>query len=70
MAFESDLEQAVSRFFRDGWSEREGVVVPETDDLRLYNDGVTLDAVVLYADMAESTVLVDNYVPVIEELRA
>lgn len=63
MAFESDLEQAVSRFFRDGWSEREGVVVPETDDLRLYNDGVTLDAVVLYADMAESTVLVDNYVP-------
>lgn len=63
MALSADLERDVARFFREGWSEREGVVVPEAQDLRLYNDGVTLDAVVLYADMAESTALVDNYLP-------
>lgn len=60
MALVSDLERTVGRFFRESWSRRDGVTVPEAENVRLYNDGVDLDAVVLYADLAESTRLVDK----------
>lgn len=61
MALEDDLKTAAGRFFRESWDERDGTAVPDTDDVRLYNDGVNLDAVVLYADLAESTQLVNTY---------
>ena len=38
-----------------------GNVVPESENLALTNDAVTLDATVLYADLADSTGLVDKY---------
>ena len=38
-------------------------MVPESDDLKLSNDAVNLDATVLYADMAGSTNLVSTYKP-------
>ena len=37
------------------WSTRDGRVVPENDDLTLKNDRVEVEAVVLYADLADST---------------
>jgi class 3 adenylate cyclase len=60
MAFKDELEAAVKNIFADGWAKREGTVVPEPQDLKLGNDGIRLDATILYADMADSTKLVDN----------
>jgi class 3 adenylate cyclase len=60
MGLKEDLEADVAEIFRKAWSEREGTVVPEPEDLKLGNDAVKLDGVVLYADMSDSTKLVDN----------
>jgi class 3 adenylate cyclase len=63
MAFKDELETAVKRIFRDAWDSREGRVVPALQDLGLGNDAVELDATVLYADIADSTKLVDTSDP-------
>ena len=63
MALKEDLEAAVSKIFREIWTERDGHDVPLPEDLKLGNDAVKLDATVLYADMSESTQLVDSYKP-------
>ena len=56
-----ELDTAVKDIFRGIWSERDGEVVPEPEDLKLGNDAVKLNATVLYADISSSTVLVDFY---------
>lgn len=61
MALRDDLESRVEEIFGDTWDERDGYVVPDYDSLTLQNDAVLLDATVLYADMAESTLLVDSH---------
>lgn len=61
MGLAQDLIAAVDEILRLRWSTRRGNVVPESKDLALANDGVTLDATVLYADLAGSTRLVDKY---------
>src|SRR5438876_813165 len=61
MALAQDLLAAVDEILKSRWTTRGGNVVPESEDLALSNDGVNLDATVLYADLAESTRLVDNY---------
>lgn len=43
------------------WQTRKGTKVPEPEDIKLGNDAVLLDGTVLYADMADSTVLVTGY---------
>lgn len=61
MSLKNDLIGEVRRLFRTQWSERDGRVVPSEEDIGLGNDAVKLaDAVVLYADMADSTNLVDT----------
>lgn len=60
MALKTDLEAAVKTILREGWSKRDGVIVPGPEDLKLGNDAVNLDATILYADMSDSTKLVDN----------
>jgi class 3 adenylate cyclase len=60
MGLKEDLEQEVAQIFRERWSEREGQQVPEPEDLKLGNDAVKIDATVLYADMSDSTKLVDT----------
>lgn len=42
---------------RTAWEKREGRVVPENDQLKLGNDRVEMEAVFLYADLADSTEL-------------
>lgn len=64
MALGDDLRTEISRIFRGAWTERDGKRVPDPEDLRLANDAVNLDATVLYADLAQSTSLVDRYRPV------
>ena len=63
MSFEDDLNAEVLKILQERWSEREGRVVPESDDLKLSNDAVTLEGTVLYADLDDSTKLVDTKKP-------
>ncbi|WP_374371124.1 adenylate/guanylate cyclase domain-containing protein [Dongia sp.] len=59
MAIKEDLETNIAVMLRSSWTERDGTVVPEPESIKLGNDGVKLDAVCLYADMAQSTALVN-----------
>lgn len=59
MGLADDLKAEVATIFRQTWSIREGQVVPDTPDLKMSNDGVTLEATVLYADIDGSTSMVD-----------
>jgi class 3 adenylate cyclase len=43
------------------WETRKGTKVPDPEDIGLGNDSVSLEGTVLYADMADSTALVDGY---------
>lgn len=61
MTLKTDLESEVKAIFESTWEEREGRVVPDPKDLSLGNDAVKLQATVLYADMADSTDLVDSH---------
>ena len=62
MGLKADLESEVADVFRSKWEERDGTVVPEDDSIGLDNDAVKLNATVLYADLADSTNLVDSQV--------
>ena len=62
MALSDDLRSHVAGLFAREWNIATGRVVPNSEGtLTLKNDGTTLDATVLYADLADSTVLVDTY---------
>ena len=54
---EADLTKAVDSIIKAGWDLRVGQVIPETEAITLGNSGVTLEATVLYADLADSTEL-------------
>jgi class 3 adenylate cyclase len=62
MGLKNDLESEVAAIFRAKWDTRDGNVVPSDDSLKLGNDAVKLDATVLYADLANSTAMVDQNV--------
>lgn len=51
----------INTIFSTEWSTRDGRQVPESEDVRLGNDAVAIDGTVLYADMADSTGLVNNF---------
>lgn len=61
MTLRSDIEENVAKILRSAWTTRSGIKVPENTEIGLGNDGVRLDAVVLYADLAESTALVETH---------
>jgi class 3 adenylate cyclase len=62
MGLKEDLEGETKSIFATVWKTRDGRVVPEPEDVKLGNDAVTFDeAVVLYADLAESTQLVNTH---------
>ena len=63
MALGNDLNSEVRKILREQWVRRTGRVVPESDDLKLSNDAVILDGTVLYADLDDSTKLVDRFKP-------
>lgn len=65
MALKDDLNKEVATIFRSQWTTRDGTVVPEYDSVKLGNDAVKLKATVLYADLADSTKMVDNHVNVV-----
>ncbi|QNQ40042.1 adenylate/guanylate cyclase domain-containing protein [Brucella intermedia] len=63
MTLKDDLETEVKKIFRDQWDYRDGTVVPTDETVGLGNKGVRLDATVLYADLSESTNMVDTQKP-------
>lgn len=58
-----DILQEVSAIFGNKWQSRQGRKVPEADDVQLGNDAVTIAGTVLYADMTDSTGLVNGFKP-------
>jgi class 3 adenylate cyclase len=60
MAFVDELRTRVKEIFAEQWETRNGNVVPDAEDVGLGNDAVKLKGAVLYADLADSTRLVDN----------
>jgi class 3 adenylate cyclase len=63
MGTADDLRAVVKEIFADAWRTREGQKVPEDRDIVMGNEGVKLDATVLYADLSGSTRMVDGYKP-------
>lgn len=61
MALKDDLNSEVNKIFKSAWTERAGLVVPTDESIGLGNDAVKLNATVLYADLADSTVMVDTH---------
>jgi class 3 adenylate cyclase len=61
VALSEDLAGEVKNILATSWQERDCQKVPEAVDVRLGNDAVKLQATVLYADLAESTNLVDKH---------
>jgi class 3 adenylate cyclase len=58
-----ELIADVATIFQGQWSQRVGRVVPGPDSIALGNDASAIDATVIYADLADSTRLVDSYPP-------
>ncbi|MCC6286187.1 MAG: adenylate/guanylate cyclase domain-containing protein [Phycisphaerales bacterium] len=61
MGTTDDLNAEVNKIIKEPWTTTDGRVVPETENIELGNKGVNLDVACLYADLAESTSLVNAY---------
>lgn len=61
-ALNERIVEATRRIVNEPWSIRDGRVVPHTDDIALEaNESVRLEAVYMYADMADSSGLVRDH---------
>lgn len=61
MALKDDIETNSRETFQSSWTERDGRTVPAPADVKLGNDAVKFErATVLYADLDQSTDLVDK----------
>ena len=61
MGIKDKLNDYIEDTFTTKWETRNGTKVPSTEDIKLGNDAVILNATVLYADLDESTSLVDKH---------
>lgn len=61
MTTTNELRKEIIEILATKWQKRAGLKVPESDSVRLGNDAVTINATVMYADLAKSTELVDGY---------
>lgn len=61
MGLKDDLDVEIQEIFKTEWDIRDGTVVPDDTSVTFGNDAVKITATVLYADMADSTRLVDGY---------
>lgn len=61
MGLKQTLTDAVGKIFTDKWETIDGKVVPHEGILKVGNHGSRVTATVLYADLADSTKLVDGY---------
>ena len=63
MGLFEDMSKEVRTFLSQPWTTEDARIIPDPEDFRLANHAKKLDAVVLYADLADSTMLVDTYEP-------
>ncbi len=64
MELKEQIENEVIAIFKNQWSTRDGIKVPDYENVKLLgNDAISLNATVLYADLSKSTNLVDDYSP-------
>lgn len=63
MGLADGLKSEMGKIAYGRWSTREGRVVPSDTSIAMNNDAVEIEATVLYADLADSTILVDRYKP-------
>jgi len=63
MSFANELKNDVKSILGTAWMTRQGRDVPESESIKLGNDSVKIMGTVLYADMSDSTKLVDNSDP-------
>ena len=63
MALRDDLGSYIQQTIQTRWIVNEGRVVPDTPDIPLVAGATKLTGTVLYADLAESTVLVNSVPP-------
>lgn len=63
MGLYEDYSEAVEKSFKEVWDVRGAKKVPESEDLGLGNNAVKLEGTVLYADIDDSTHLVDTREP-------
>lgn len=61
MALVDELSDYIRTAVNSDWSYKSGQSVPETKDIGLGNVGTKIDSTVLYADLDDSTKLVDKY---------
>jgi class 3 adenylate cyclase len=61
MALRDELERHVRGIVTAQWQQRQGLKVPDTEDIAFKNEAVQLDATVLYGDLAASTKMVTDY---------
>ncbi len=61
MKSSQEIIREVSEIFSGKWTTRDGNVIPDLEKLKLGNDAVQLEGTVLYADMRDSTGLVNNF---------
>ena len=59
----AEIAEEIRAIFKETWTTRIGDKVPESEDLKLSNDGVTLNGTILYADLVDSTGMVDSMKP-------
>ncbi len=60
MSLRNDLNSQVRQVMQEQWRIEASRAAPELNDLELSNHGATVNATVLYADLDESTKLVDQ----------
>ena len=63
MALGDNLGSEVGKIIQEGWRTKDRRGVPKLTDLELSNDAATLEGTVLYADLDDSTRLVDTEPP-------
>lgn len=59
----AEIAEEIRTIFKETWTTRDADKVPEAEDLKLSNDGVTLKGTILYADLVDSTGMVDSKKP-------
>lgn len=55
MGIKDEVKEAVNEICSAAWNERDGDVVPKTEDIVMKNGAVNVEATYLYADLADST---------------
>ena len=57
----SELRTNIDEILSSKWERRDGQIIPEPEDVERGNEAVDFEGTVLYADLAESTNLVNSY---------